>query len=98
MGRGAPGSKNSQKCPKNLKIQSNFDKQDECDGVKSQSANEIRYEGLNKVEKQSSCKARSMRKNQNQKNSIRFSPVESPIFVEGKSPCGQVDLLKEIDS
>ena len=37
-------------------------------------------------------KTRSMRKNQNQK--FRFeSPVESPVSVEGKSPCGQVDLL-----
>jgi hypothetical protein len=39
---------------------------------------------------------RSMRKIKT-KSLIR-SPVESPIFVEGKSPCGQVDLLKELDS
>ena len=25
------------------------------------------------------------------------SPVESPVSVVGKSPCGQVDYLKELD-
>jgi hypothetical protein len=89
--------KNSQKCPKNLKIQSNFDKQAECDGVKGQSANAIRYKGVNKA-KNTKGKTIPMRKNQNQKVSIRGSPVESPVSVEGKSPCGQVDLLKELDS
>jgi hypothetical protein len=34
-----------------------------------------------------------MRRNQNQKVSIRDSLVESPVSVEGKSPYGQVDLL-----
>jgi hypothetical protein len=34
-----------------------------------------------------------MRINQNQKVSIRSFPTESPVSVEGKSPCGQVDLL-----
>jgi hypothetical protein len=33
-----------------------------------------------------------MRKDKTKKVLIR-SPVESPVSVEGKSPCGQVDLL-----
>jgi hypothetical protein len=39
-----------------------------------------------------------MRRNQNKK--FRFeaiSPVESSVSVVGKSPCGQVDYLKELD-
>jgi hypothetical protein len=34
-----------------------------------------------------------MRRNQNKKVLIQGSPVESPVSVEGKSPCRQVDLL-----
>jgi hypothetical protein len=46
--------------------------------------------------KQSECKARYMRKNKT-KNVLIQSPVWSPVSVVGKSPCGQVDCLKDLD-
>jgi hypothetical protein len=47
--------------------------------------------------KKSRGKTRSMRRNQNKKFRFEDSPVESPVSVVGKSPCGQVDRLKELD-
>jgi hypothetical protein len=91
---GAPGSKNSQKCQKIKKLQSNFDNYAEYDGVRSQSAHETNQKRSEPGLKQSRGKTRSMRRNQNKK--FRFeaiSPVESPVSVVGKSPCGQVDCL-----
>jgi hypothetical protein len=41
--------------------------------------------------KRTKGKTRSVRKTKTE--SFDSSPVESPISVEGKSPCGQVDLL-----
>jgi hypothetical protein len=38
-----------------------------------------------------------MRRNPNKKFRFEDSPVESPVSVVGKSPCGQVDCLKELD-
>jgi hypothetical protein len=52
---------------------------------------------VKKVKKQPKGKTRSYEEKSKLKVSIR-SPVESPISVEGKSPCGQVDLLKDLDS
>ena len=57
---------------KNPKFQSNFDSQGECDGVKSQLASEIRYEGVNKVGKQPKGKTRSYEEKSKPKVSIRF--------------------------
>jgi hypothetical protein len=53
---------------------------------------------VNKVGKQPKGKTRSYEEKSKPKVSIQFSSVGSPVSVEGKSPCGQVDLLKEIDS
>jgi hypothetical protein len=38
-----------------------------------------------------------MRINQNKNFRFEDSLVESPVSVVGKSPCGQVDCLKELD-
>jgi hypothetical protein len=46
---GRQAQKTHKNVQKNPKFQSNFDNQAECDGVKSQSANAIRYEGVNKA-------------------------------------------------
>jgi hypothetical protein len=95
--QGRAGFLKLRKKSKKPKIQSNFDNQAECDGVKDQSTSAIRYAGVKKVGKQPKGKTRSMRKIKT-KSLIRISPTESPISVVGKSPCGQVDCLKELYS
>jgi hypothetical protein len=76
------------------KLQFNFDNYAEYDGVGSQSSHETNQKRSEPGLNQSRGRTRSMRRNQNKK--FRFeaiSPVESPVSVVGKSPCGQVDHL-----
>jgi hypothetical protein len=90
----APGSKTPRNVKKSEKLQSNSDNYAEYDGVRSQSAHETNQNRGEPSLKQSRGKTRSMRRNQNKK--FRFEaipPVESPVSVVGKSPCGQVDHL-----
>ena len=79
-------------------MQFNSDNYAECDGVRSQSTHETNQKRSEPGMKQSRDRTRSMRRNQN--NNFRFegiSPVESPVSIVGKSPCGQVDCLKDLD-
>ena len=97
-GTGAPSSKTPKNVKKNKKLQFNFNNYAECDEVRSQSAHETNQKRSELGLKQSRDRTRSMRRNQN--NKFRFeaiSPAESPVSVVGKSPCGQVDRLKELD-
>jgi hypothetical protein len=78
------------KIPRNSKIQENSTNQGDHDDTKRQSnhSKNTKFNG----EDQMSGKREKTRSGKGNTNHIS-SPVESPISVVGKSPCGQVDLL-----